>query len=150
MDSDWGVMLTERELSYLAGYFDADGSVGVYKYKGYYDMRAAMWSESEASARRFQAAFGGLCSIYQNRRPNRAPMWMWQARAENARLAMELLVPYLGIKQAQAIAASRYPTGRLGKKSAANRERIEAITEVKAEIAATLKRLKNEYGTKSA
>jgi hypothetical protein len=118
--------VTDIEAARLAGFFDADGSVGIYhhwKARGAgksYALRVTAAGVHHESMQRFKDAFGG--SLYLTRKANRPwksnhkrDLWQWSVCASNAKVALGTMLPYLIVKKAQAFEALKMPIGRAEK-----------------------------------
>jgi hypothetical protein len=104
--------------SYLAGFFDADGCVGVYESpsRGVY-LSAEVTGNHRDSIERFRRVFGGpaVRKVVRDR-PNRplSVIWQWLVTGRTAAYALSLITPYLNVKQPQAVAASRLHISPVG------------------------------------
>lgn len=121
--------LSVAEAAYLAGFFDADGSVGVYRKGRGYLLQATANGVHQESIERFTKVFGGW-TFLENRSmlPNHKNCWRWTASNAVAKAALTELLPYLVVKRAQVEVALTYPFGR-GDSLRAEREAL--VTRIK-------------------
>lgn len=105
--------LTHAELLYLAGFFDGEGSVGIYR-RGKTKQSATLsmtvvqnWSpESERLLRRWQETLGGYVTFARS--ANGRLKMQWQASSWVAASILEVLEPHLVLKRPQVELALRY------------------------------------------
>lgn len=141
----------EPSLSYLAGFFDGEGSIGIYK-----NGRRTGWTlrvqitqtisvRSTELLTVLRGRWGGsLCPF--NKKLRRAA-WNWQVSAKNGYLFLCDIRPWLLLKADQADVALNWWSNRLPPQRGKNGRILLASPEVRAanELAArTLKELKEE------
>ena len=101
---------------YLAGFFDGEGSVGVYASvrNHSYCLRAQITQvrtlETECLLREMAERFGGSVSSY-NKQLRRDAL-CWQASGDNAAAFLEFILPHLILKRDQATVAIGYQRTR--------------------------------------
>jgi hypothetical protein len=100
--------LTTNQLAYLAGFFDADGSVGLHLKDHRAHVRIQVAGIHHGSIQAFRDAFGGG-ALHLEHKPRCRPLWRWTASGSPARDALRQLLPYLTVKGPQAEAALELP-----------------------------------------
>ena len=105
--------IEERELIYLAGFFDGEGYVGISGRRPELHVKVA--GTNKASIVRFQHLFGGSLSKYSDRYQRRET-WGWDVVSFNAKNFLETVLPYLAIKKIQAAEALKFPLNGRGKR----------------------------------
>lgn len=105
---------------YLAGFFDGEGSIGVYSsktYSGYYYLRVQLVQKDGALARTLLnecvALYGGGIS-YLNSPSRPSPGINWQLNGKKAANLLAVLLPFLVLKREQAIIAIAYQAQKRG------------------------------------
>lgn len=110
-DLDKILALTPEQLAYMAGYFDGEGSLGLYKKRRdgvFYAVstRVTITQLTDDVLRDFFDAFGGALILMD--RPERKESkhtryWSWSCdHQSNARMLVKTLMPYLREKRAEA------------------------------------------------
>lgn len=139
------------EAAWFAGYFDADGCVGIYNHKTKREdgtPRNENWvvllgvsGIHRESLERWKAAFGGTLYLTNPRvrRPNERTLWQWKQAGRAALVTLAAITPYLVTKREQAEVALTYPLSTIAR--GIYQPDLHAR---RAELAATLKRLKAE------
>lgn len=98
-------------LAYLAGVLDSDGSIGVRRstYWQRHGGTAPMFSEritvrqvERTALDLFAATFGGSVALRPAHSSGGRPLYDWQITDRKAAAALDVLLPYLRIKHAQA------------------------------------------------
>lgn len=109
-----------EEAIYLAGFFDGEGSVGIYGGS----LQVRVGGTDRASIERFNVAFGGMVYEDDNKSPlGKCRIWSWQAYSSTAKNALSVLLPFLALKKPQAFEALKCPISGPGyPTSAADRE----------------------------
>jgi hypothetical protein len=97
--------ITAAELGYLAGFFDGEGCIDGNRRGAAWGLRVSASNTDERPLRRLQSVFGG--SIYSKRQGDRRSCSVWQASGRKAARFLEVLLPYLVVKRAQAEAGLR-------------------------------------------
>jgi hypothetical protein len=103
----------EREVAYLAGFFDADGSMSLYLNHGNVMLKASVCGVHEGSIRRFKNRFGGSV-VLQKPTPGhlgKKTVWRWQAYGSKAQVALLDMLPHLVVKAPQANLAAQLHIG---------------------------------------
>lgn len=120
--------MDEKELAYLAGFFDADGTLGVYmrtkqSTDGAYFLRVVVGGVNEASIRRYLTLGGRLYGPYTTRAGSfrKRPWWQWMAYGQEGKAALVAMLPYLAVKREQAIEALKMPVRTSQKSSDADK-----------------------------
>ncbi len=116
--------MTEVQIAYLAGFFDGEGTIGIYTDNGSrYVVRISLSNTSKESVYLFKQYFGGC--VFTQKRNEQKPTWRtvyrWQIGNTQADRFFEIITPYLRLKYRQAklaiqFRARRNPLERLGKK----------------------------------
>ena len=127
-------------LAYLAGYFDGEGTVGMYPPD--FTIRVAVGSTIRSSVDEFASVFGGsVVKMTRPSRPHIRQVYEWHAYGKVGQAALEAMLPFLRLKKEQAIVALSVPafTGR-------GRHRAPSTSEVtfRAEAASNLVMLKRK------
>ena len=103
----------ETELAYLAGFFDADGSIAIlrnYNKKTgqlYYQLLLSLVAKKPKVCYTFQHHFGGTVN-FDRRRGGRSPQQVyphWHIRGDGAKNCLYAIMPYLRLKYAEAVVA---------------------------------------------
>jgi LAGLIDADG DNA endonuclease family protein len=134
--------VTETDRCYAAGFFDADGYVGVIQYQTgvnatYYALRCTITNNNLEILEHFRTKFGG--SIHS--KDNKLDVWLHQYNlmwnAQNCKDFISQILPYLRVKKQQAEIAMMYPLNE-------TREyKSQALTEQRWKIYEALKQLKH-------
>ena len=117
-------------LSYLAGFFDGEGSVGVWVSDRAFRVNIAVVGVNRASIYLFHETFGGSIARRQGRKVNHRDFWHWQTHGTRARNVLVELIPYLRLKRPQAIEAIKVPIYERGvHRSASEKMEVALIAE---------------------
>ena len=146
-------MTNSEELAYLAGFFDGEGSIGVYESMVknrpsattrslVQALRIGVAGTHRESIARLQRRWGGTM-VPENRRtllPNHKLTWYWTVTGSRAKTVLEQLLPYLSVKREQAALALMTPISRTGYHSTDDeretRHRIsQQLKQMKVEVA---------------
>ena len=108
--------LTTTDLAWAAGLIDGEGCIRINRGRAQgkhlsprYGVQLIVKMTHEASVRRLALMFGG--SVYhKNAAVNRSELWGWQPNQELSRRAIEVLLPYLFTKAAEARLALQFFT----------------------------------------
>lgn len=99
----------EDDLAYAAGIIDGEGYIQIQKHKrsdysaGYHYYMAVAVSMVDALVPMWlQDTFGGTLHCYERKEPNAQPFYRWSTGTKNAQWFLELILPYLKTKRAQA------------------------------------------------
>lgn len=92
------------DLSYLGGFFDGEGSIGVFN--GSLTVRVVNCYRPTLD--KFQAKFGGTVSVHHKGTDRTRMTWVWRCNGATAEAALLRLHPYLREKQAQATVGLLY------------------------------------------
>lgn len=118
--------LSEETRSYLAGFFDGEGSIYTRMSGGYPQNTMSVSNTDLASLEAFQQAFGGYVGP-KTRRGNRQPAWQWEVTGPRMRAALAVLGPYLQVKGEQARLVLEWEALPRGERRAAYPALREAI-----------------------
>ncbi len=110
--------MARTEAVYLAGFFDGEGSIGVYRQNGKTPtapkrvrLCVNVGGTNEESIRRFQRRYGGY--VYARKRAAAHPRWhdawSWVVWDAPARAVLVDLLPFLAVKREQALLAIQMP-----------------------------------------
>lgn len=99
--------------SYYAGFFDGEGSIGIYRNgRGAWHLRTQLTQNiNKASASlldEMQALFGGNLSLMRGERYRGGRAYNWQLNGETAVRFLQDVLPYLRLKREQAFFAIRW------------------------------------------
>lgn len=129
----------EFDLRWLAGFFDGEGSIGIYprnanrtKTKKYYVLVVSLaqsGDDGKEILESVQHKFGG--SVYSQTKPNHKVMWKWNVSAIKAQKFLEILEPFLIIKRSQAITGQYFM--KLNSKCVGNTEADQFYNQIKLE-----------------
>jgi len=126
------------KLAYLAGLFDGEGTIGMYPAKGRVPRLTIRFVNLHAgSVRMFQRAWGGHVWLRPAAPPCRAA-WSWLVADRRAKGALFDLLPYLTIKNREAVVALSVPSTHTGIALSDNQRAL------RFSAAARLKQLKRE------
>jgi len=100
-------MIQDTTLSYLAGFVDGDGSIGVClepKTRGRWGATPflSISNVNPTVPHLCRLLFGGKCYLRVPKEPSRKPIWKWDARGTRAYQVVAQLYPYLSQKRPQA------------------------------------------------
>jgi len=98
----------EMSYSYVAGFFDGEGTVGLYKAKGYMRLMIYLGNTNFEVLIKMKNLFGGY--IYsRNKIENRKKVWDWNIRdRDDIKNFLEKIYPYTTVKRQQIKYALRY------------------------------------------
>lgn len=114
--------MKKYDLAYLAGIFDGEGCIVIhdrtYKHK---DGRVAKHAYVEVSlgntnewiCRQFLFSFGGNCYLRKKQAEMQQQIWAWQAAARIACEFLEVMLPHLRLKKAQAQIALNFGKNKM-------------------------------------
>lgn len=144
------------DISYLAGFFDGEGTLGIYRVKrsGHHYLRVSLCQNRSMPVdllfKQIVHAFGGSLTVLKAHGPKKRPHVTWSANSANAAHFLAVVGPHLRVKAEQARTAHDWYTLEqsniaLGKKL--GRQNL-ALTTVGADITTkareTLRQLKHE------
>lgn len=108
-------MPTDTELAYAAGIIDGEGYVQIQRHKrsdysaGYhYYMAIAVAMVDPIVPIWLEQTFGGSLHHYERKEPNAQPYYRWSTGTKKAQWFLELILPYLKTKKAQAEVAIEF------------------------------------------
>jgi hypothetical protein len=116
------------ELAYIAGYFDGEGSVGIYKSGGGYSIIAQVTNTYKPMIETLYKEFGG--NIRSRKSYNGVgfvvarQQWSWSASGKNAASFFNQILPYLHEKRIQAEEAVTFQS-LYGKQKGVPRKRTQ-------------------------
>ena len=109
----WVARGTESDLVYLAGFFDGEGSLGMYGRNLKLDVKVC--GIDERPIRRFYEVFGfGTFRVQQRKTRTLRPVWEWSCSGSWALMFLTTMLPHLLVKRAQAQEALRLRLVRRG------------------------------------
>ena len=95
--------MKKTDLAYFAGIFDGEGCIIIRKGRsGYHTAMATLTNTNEWICRQFQFSFGGSVYMRSPQGDRRQAIWAWSVEAQKAQGFLEIIVPYLKLKRAQA------------------------------------------------
>ncbi len=93
------IEVTTEELSYIAGFFDGEGDVGIIYTKssgwGYYQMRVHVTNTDGIVPNRLKELFGGSISVRARCNPLHKVPYVWSASGNIASQFLYAIQPYL-------------------------------------------------------
>lgn len=103
------INLDHLERSYIAGFFDGEGTIGIRARKRtfkstreYWECNVAVCNTDEDIMRWLHSKIGGYLSRHQHKNNRCRPNWLLKLRAHEARTVLPMILPYLRIKKLQA------------------------------------------------
>jgi hypothetical protein len=105
-----GMVVTPLEAAYAAGVFDAEGSLGIYRYDppDYYHVAAALYNSESRLLEWFQTRWGGRLIEIRSSVLSRLPERRLVFRTGETKALLEAISPYLITKAARARAVRRF------------------------------------------
>ncbi len=100
-------------ISWAAGFIDGEGTISAPRSKKHgrtYALHLAAAQTMKKPLIKLQATFGG--GVYQKYKvspPDQKPPWMWVIYGEAAKKALHAMLPYLLVKERQAVIALTFP-----------------------------------------
>lgn len=113
--------MKKTDLAYYAGFFDGEGSIGIYfkNYKTGFSptLRISLTNTNIWILQSFKFAFNGSIGPPSNSGFNkgRTPVWKWGASHRQALYFLEAIVPYLKLKRAEAELAIKFQKAKAPK-----------------------------------
>lgn len=90
-------------LDYLAGFFDGEGTVGVYRLQTGFRLRCSVANTERVAVDVFHERYGGKIRSRHYRNDLKwKPAWIWELDFRNAVVFLEEMLPYLIVKKLQA------------------------------------------------
>lgn len=91
-------------LAYAAGLFDGEGYIGLQRSYGSYLLSAVVNQTPNGlpSLELMQRLFGGVIKFRKSKNENEQDQYCWRVHANQARIMLRQLIPYLLTKRAQA------------------------------------------------
>jgi hypothetical protein len=104
------MVLTALDPAYAAGFFDAEGSLGIYRYDqpDYYHVAATLYNSESLLLEWFQARWGGRLIEIRSSVLSRLPERRLVFRTGETKALLEAISPYLITKAARARAVRRF------------------------------------------
>jgi len=102
--------VSKEDIAYIAGFFDGEGSVSILRRgdTGRYDMHISVGQTTDEVIYWIEKKLGGRVSFSSREKQKRKdgsscrPMWTWYACGSHAVDILQMLHPYLRVKQDQA------------------------------------------------
>jgi len=154
--------VSREDLIYAAGFFDGEGSIGIYEMGSSPKKRQTahlalvmnVTGTSQSIIMWWKNTFGGriarVCNSHRDVR--RADSWKWCCDAKMAREVLELLVPYLKLKKVEAEIAlefqrhkDSYPAWSHRNSKGRNTKLPDNVVQFRRELADKLKAQKRSY-----
>ena len=128
------------DVKYIAGFFDADGYVGVSDWrKGQsYTLKCTIVNIKLHALEEMHKYFGGYLTTKGYADGNRRISYQLQWNSKSAQTFLEKIYPYLTVKKSQVRLALSFPTGKHGKK------RTKWMIEKQTQIFEEIKLIKSE------
>lgn len=101
-------------IEYLAGFFDADGYVGVvyHKTQNWYSLRLTITNTNKLILQKFQMQFGGkIQNKCDHRKPEFSDYYHLCWSGSEALQLLAIIGPHLSVKKSQAELALTFPMG---------------------------------------
>lgn len=104
----------EKLLAYLAGFFDGEGCIYINKFwdkrlnRHEYALSIEVGNTNPVPLRMFQEIFGGDFRPRIKKQKHWKQAWAWRVKSEMAEIFLESLLPYLVLKEEEAILALEY------------------------------------------
>ena len=99
--------MKNEELAYFAGYFDGEGSIGIYKHKsksckrGYtFELLCQISSTEHEVIWLFREKFGGSFRSFKHKETKKKRIWMCQICSRQALKFLQRIYPFLKLKKA--------------------------------------------------
>lgn len=127
-------------LEYLAGFFDGEGSIGIYRYL---EPTVQLGLTNEEMLRNLQNQWGGSVTKYKCK-TNRKPAWGWSLYSKaQIKPFLEAILPYLILKKQEALVMLEFIESYKGKMRDTHESRKNIqLLEFRRECAKRLKELK--------
>lgn len=141
-------MATETELAWAAGFFDGEGSIGIYRHTLYtqsgtyftWKVKARLSCCSKEAVARFAEIMGnGVVHLQRRQTKKLREVWSWSVYDRHVIAALEPLLPYLVIKKQQVELGIAF---RATVKNHGSRGVPEDVLHRQAEIATAMKAMK--------
>lgn len=107
--------MIETDIAYLTGLFDGEGCVHIKRTKRFdtpcgvqYALNVVVRMASEKAVRRFQDLFGGHVYLLKKKVLWHKDQWQWMALSSVAQNFLEITLPYLIVKKAEAELALKF------------------------------------------
>ena len=95
-------MIDREALAYLVGFFDGEGSVGIYKDgHGNYYCKVSVVNTFLPILKEYKEAFGGSIYKHISKEENHRQAWTWQIAGQSARPFLTTILPLLKEKFGQ-------------------------------------------------
>jgi len=120
-------VLVEFDPRYLAGFFDGEGSVGIYdRGQGYYVLVVSLaqsGKHGETILKALQSKYGGYVGI--NKGPGKT-MWKWNIAANKAKVFLDDIAPYLVVKKDEVYLSTLFQTSAIKRNDNPTAQRLAA------------------------
>lgn len=141
--------VTEKEMAYMAGFFDGEGSIGVYQMlsRPYY-VRLNVYQVDRRPLDMLQRAFRGQVSQHPDQ-PNRKRAYRWQLADQSAiRSALASMSPFMIVKRDEALLAIRFIEARVSTATSSRGRPTYSPWDVaeQASFAEAISQMKHESG----
>jgi hypothetical protein len=107
-----GTSLMDIDIIYMAGLFDGEGCISIGKRStkngNFLNLRLSLAMTVGEPIDLFFSRFGGSKSLRKSRGSFYAPVYFWEISALKAQVALETLLPYLRVKQKEALIALEF------------------------------------------
>lgn len=118
------------DIRYLAGFFDADGSVGIYaRPRGRYHLSVAISQNVKGKniLLEYERRFGGGVTLAHRKglKKNWSEAWQWRCYGDTAAKALIALVPYLTLKKEEAELGVEWQTTKVKGTGGAGKKRCK-------------------------
>lgn len=138
--------------SYLAGFFDGEGYIGIERQSNRKGMRNPWYRviisislTNENVLQLFQETFGGSISVRTTQIGNHQRSWIWRLWSSKAIVCLRVLYPYLIIKKAQAELACAFQESLERKRKQRYRVPPDEILDWREEAFQKMRELKRRW-----
>jgi len=106
--------MKEIDLAYMAGILDGEGCIGIHRSgmkpngNPRYFLRVSIGICNEYIPNLFKFHFGGRIDFYQPLKENWHPQWRWTVTCNKAAQCLNVLLPYLKLKEKEAMLGIQY------------------------------------------
>lgn len=107
--------MRKTDIAYMAGFFDGEGCITLYKTRGIYSLHVDICQCNEHIIKWFQFCFGGTIHTRYENHHKFKKQWRWHTSGGNAMGFLKTIIPYLVLKKAEAELAIKFQSRRANK-----------------------------------
>lgn len=145
---------SKEDLIYAAAMLDGEGCIMIGAHKNtrsraivYYELRVQVGMADKLIPLWLQSMFGGHMHSRWDNNPKHRRMWIWGISTQKARRVLELTLPYMKVKIAQAELGIRFQNMKVHKYYCPTRPKPDWLFEKEAAIKLKISNLnKGKYG----